>query len=292
MDSSTGTIIVVSIFAIIVIFSFMIYQQHGEAEIKIFGISLKTKGSNEKSQPKPAISAKDIVSREGGLLADDATGQGIEVEKVNVKDDVLLSSNNSSQKVNKMQSTTEQSDHATLTAQMMSAGGNITIQQFVGGQTSLPQELDFFIKQIGLENIRENNFTKSQFEAYSEVWKSLQGLRIAGDDLWEKASHENVIAFAERLRETSKFVYEGEIFFDDKDRDNLLEVLRCFGQYRIGKMELIDIRTKRELEESIESEKEFESVVTEKIKRNYKNKTLYEQLLEKIRVSFKKRLSN
>jgi hypothetical protein len=184
MDTSTVTIIVVIIFALIAIFSFVVYQQRGEAEIKILGMSLKIKGSNEIPQSKPAISAKDITSREGGLMADDGTGQGIEVEKVNVKDDVLLSSNNSLPKISKMKSITEEPAQGALTAQMISAGGDITIQQFVGSQTSLTQELAFFIKQIGLENIRENNFAKSQFEAYSQVWKSLQGLRIAGDDLW------------------------------------------------------------------------------------------------------------
>lgn len=102
MDTATVTIIVVIIFALIAIFSFVVYQQRGEVEIKILGMSLKIKGSNEIPQSKPAISAKDIVSREGGLLADDGTGQGIEVEKVNVKDDVLLVQQHISQNENKI----------------------------------------------------------------------------------------------------------------------------------------------------------------------------------------------
>lgn len=282
-----------SIFAIIAIFSFVVYQQRGEAEIKLFGMSLKIKGSNEKPQPKPAIAAKDIISREGGLLADDGTGQGIEIEKVDVKDDVLLSSNNSPQKVNKPQASIEHPVHATLNAQTLSAGGNITIQQFVGGQASFAQELEFFIKQIGLENVRENNFAKSQFEAYCNAWKSLQGLRVAGDDLWETASQENIVVYAKRLREATTTVREGEIFLEDKDRADLNKVLREFTHFRLGKVELIQIRSKRDIEEnSYISEEQIERDVAWQIQENYKYKIQYEQLLEKIRVSFKRRLSS
>lgn len=291
MDTATVTIIIVIIFALIAIFSFVVYQKSGEAEIKVLGMSLKIKGSNEIPQSKPAISAKDIVSREGGLLADDGTGQGIEIEKVNVKDDVLLSSNNPSQNTNKRPVNVDQP--ATLNAQMVSAGGNITIQQFVGGQASLAQELEFFIKSIGLEKIRENKFAKSQFEAYCNAWKSLQGLRVAGDDLWEIASQENVIVFAKRLREAKTIVREEEIFLEDKDREDLNKVLRDFMNFRLGKVELIEIRSKRDIEKySYMSEEQIEREVSRQIQENYKYKIQYEQLLEKIRVSFKRRLSS
>ncbi|MBI5294048.1 MAG: hypothetical protein HY869_01130 [Chloroflexi bacterium] len=291
MDTATLTIIIVIIFALIAIFSFVVYQKRGEAEIKVLGMSLKIKGSNEIPHSKPAISAKDIVSREGGLLADDGTGQGIEIEKVNVKDDVLLSSNNPPQNMNKRPVNVDQP--VTLNAQMVSAGGNITIQQFVGGQASLAQELEFFIKSIGLEKIRENKFAKSQYEAYCNAWKSLQGLRVAGDDLWEIASQENVIVFAKRLREAKTIVREEEIFLEDKDREDLNKVLQEFMNFRLGKVELIEIRSKRDIEKySYMSEEEIEREVSRQIQKNYKYKIQYEQLLEKIRVSFKRRLSS
>lgn len=293
MDTATVTIIVVIIFALVAIFSFIAYQQRGEAEIKILGMSLKTRGSNEIPQSKPAISAKDIVSREGGLLADDGTGQGIEIEKVNVKDDVLLSSNKSTQNENKIPMNVGYPMSATLNAQMMNAGGNITIQQFVGGHASLAQELEFFIKQIGLENVRENNFAKSQFEAYCNAWKSLQGLRVAGDDLWEIASQENVVVFAERLREAKTIVGEGDIFFEDKDRKDLIHVLQELRRFRLGKIELIRIRSKSDIEkESYMTPDQVDRAITRQIQENYRFKTQYEQLLENIRISFKKRLSN
>jgi hypothetical protein len=285
LDSSTVTVLVVVIFALIVIFSFVVYQQRGEAEIKIFGISLKIKGSNETPPAKPAISAKDITSREGGLIANDGTGNGIEVEKVNVKDDVLLSSNKPSQA-----SSNPQSFPNTLSASAMTAGGDITIQQFIGNQIPLPQQLEFFVRQIGLENIRTSNFANSQFQVYCDIWKSLQALRVAGDDLWKKVSDENLITYAEQLRKTTRFVQEGEIFFDDQDREQLLDILTEFQQYRLGKMRLAEIRTKIEVQKNIYAIIGVQQVERQ-IERNRENKLRYENMLDQVRVSFKARVS-
>lgn len=290
MDTATVTIFVVIIFALIAIFSFVVYQKRGEAEIRILGMSLKLKGSNEIQQSKPSISAKNITSREGGLLADDGTGQGIEAENINVKDDVLLTSHNTAQDSSKKTSSIEQ---PALNAQMMTAGGNITIQQFVGGNASLAQELAFFIKQIGLESVQERSFAKSQFEAYCNAWKSLQGLRVAGDDLWELATEENIVVFAQRLREAKTTILEGEVFFTDKDREDLLKILERFLNFRLGKARLIEIRSKGDiLIFSLSSIEGIKEEISSQIKRNYEYKIQYEQLLENIRVSFKRILSS
>jgi len=277
MDTSTVTIIVVIIFALIAIFSFVVYQQRGEAEIKILGMSLKIKGSNEIPQPKPAISAKDVISREGGLLANDDTGLGIEVEKIDVKDDVLLSSSQSPRK-----DTTQNSNipHTqTLAAQALTAGGNITIQQFTGGQLPIAEQLDFFFRNIGLDISQANKFKNAQFETYSNVWKSLQSLRLAGDDLWKKADLDNLEKFRDELYRTTSVVRDGEIFFEDVDRENLLRVLNAFDDYFFGKMGLLDYSFHEEL-------------ITQQVSRNKKFKVRYEELLENIRISFRKRLSS
>lgn len=277
MDTSTVTIIVVIIFALIAIFSFVVYQQRGEAEIKILGMSLKIKGSNEIPQPKPTISAKDIISREGGLLANDDTGQGIEVEKVDVKDDVLLSSSQSPRKKATQNSNIPYAH--TLAAQGLTAGGNITIQQFTGGQLPIAEQLEFFFRNIGLDFSHANKFKNAQFETYSNVWKSLQSLRLAGDDLWKKADLDNLEKFRNELYQTTSVVKNGEIFFEDVDRENLLRVLNAFDDYFFGKMGLLDYSFNEEL-------------ITKQVSKNKIYKVRYEELLENIRISFRKRLSS
>ena len=299
MDSGTMIIVVASIFAIVAVAGFFYYRQSGETEIKLpFGMSIKISGSNAKQPPNPGISAKEIKSREGGLLAEETTGRGIEVEKVDVKDDVLLSSSRPLAK-DQVQNRNSQFPN-TLSAQALSAGGDITIQQFVGSQVSLAQQLEFFAGNIGLENIRASNFANSQFKAYSDVWKSLQALRLAGDDLWNQASVENFFVFTEQLRKTTTVVREGEIFFEDDDRERLTDILKQFGRYRMGKNRLINIRSKGDLFEEYpytdEHEKEYldkliKESIQEQVNRNRQIKIEYERLLDTIRISFKTRLS-
>src|SRR3989337_970318 len=67
---------------------------------------------------------------------------------------------------------------------------NITIQQFVAGVVSLESQLEYFGREIGLSNIRAARYANSQYEAYCDVWKSLQALRLAGADLWGTATSE------------------------------------------------------------------------------------------------------
>ncbi len=293
MDTTTAVIIVIAVFALIVVAAFWRYRQRGGAEINgPFGTKLKVQASNDPPIQKAGISAKGITSREGGVLAEETLGRGIEAENVDAKDDVLLSSSHSPQQTNRPPSTAEPSLGATLSAQVLSAGGNITIQQFVGGQVPLAEQLSFFIKHIGLENIRASNFASAQFEAYSNVWKNLQALRLAGDDLWEEASRENLLRFAEQLRKTLSVAREGEIFFDEKDRESLLEILHEFGGFRLGKLRLIEIRSRQEFEHYAREGLVSERMVVRQIEENYEYKVKYEGLVERIRISFKKRLSN
>lgn len=180
--------------------------------------------------------------------------------------------------------------------QMYIAGNSISIQQFISKQTPLAEQLEFFSKQIGLQSMRSSNYANSQFEAYCRAWKSLQSLRLAADSMWEKASTENLMNFSKQKRRTLLVVREGEVFFDEQDRQSLLRVLDSFGEFHLGKKQLIDFRSKQELDHYIQDEigslEEAEILITERIQDNRRLKMEYESLLEKIRISFKKRLSS
>lgn len=171
---------------------------------------------------------------------------------------------------------------------------DITIQQFVGNQVTLAQQLAFFSQQIGLTNPRQD-FAKSQFESYSDVWKSLQALRLAGDDLWAKATGDNLIQFAKQLRTTTRVTREGEIFFEPTDRQQLLDVLGAFEDFQIGKQRLVDFRSKLDIErfsrEGSLPRKHLEAFIADQIEANRRYMNSYEQILDKVRESFNKRLS-
>ncbi len=118
-------------------------------------------------------------------------------------------------------------------------------------------------------------------------WKSLQALRILGDDLWKKASSENVAKFAKQLRMTKQLVMENELFFEIQDHQSLQHVLRAFSSFEIGKGRLANIYTRSD----VESEGYNSGYIPEVIESNRKYKIQYENILATICVSFKQRLT-
>jgi LPXTG-motif cell wall-anchored protein len=95
MDS-TVVIVVIGLFALIVIAAFLVFRRRGKVKIKgPFGMGLDVDVSNEPEPAPPAVEVSDARSREGGLLAEDRTGRGATVERVDTKDDILVSSESS-----------------------------------------------------------------------------------------------------------------------------------------------------------------------------------------------------
>lgn len=236
------------------------------------------------------INAKGIRSREGGMRADERTGSCIDVEDIDARNDVILSSSDA--QIPLPSNVSGMSPTSNLAAQALSAGGNITIQQFVGNQATLAEQLAYFVQQIGITNPRQD-YAKSQFEAYCNAWKSLQALRLAGDDLWERASEDNLLSFADQLRSAKQTAHEGEIFFEEKDLSHLNKVLNSFSRFRLGKASLLKIRSKRDLQEIVDHFRirDLEKEVAWQIQRNHSYKLEYEKILEEIRKSFKRKLS-
>jgi hypothetical protein len=93
VDTTTAVVIVVVVLAALAVGLLIRFRQRGRIELSgPFGTGLKAEGSNDNIQPAVGIRANKIVSREGGIVADDGTGRGVDVTDVNAKDDVLLSS--------------------------------------------------------------------------------------------------------------------------------------------------------------------------------------------------------
>ena len=65
-----------------------------------------------------------------------------------------------------------------------------------------------------------------------------------------------------------------------------------FGSFRLGKQRLIEIRSMENFKEDVKQGYLPFEQVTRQIEKNHKYKVRYEELLEKIRISFKKRLSS
>lgn len=93
MDTTTGAVIIVIVLALVAVGLFLRFRQRGRIELSgPFGTGLKAEGSNDNPQQVVGIRANKVISREGGVVADDATGRGVDATDINARDDVLLSS--------------------------------------------------------------------------------------------------------------------------------------------------------------------------------------------------------
>jgi hypothetical protein len=235
------------------------------------------------------VRAYDVKSRRGNIYATDSTGRGVDAERLTAEGDINLSSrepDQSSSSATLLTPAERMFEHFGLSAERMLAGGNITIQQFLNNQLSPTQQLEFFKQQIGIPNVRSTNYVNAQFEAYCSVWKTLQALKYAGDALWRQATTENLAHFAAQWHRTKLTVDEGGIFFEEEHHQSLLHLLKKFGEYNDGKMKVVQIRSQQDAKWG------NPDLLRQQIDRNWHYKVEYEQLLEKIRVSFRERLSN
>lgn len=181
--------------------------------------------------------------------------------------------------------------------------GNVTVAQYVGGQLPLELQLAFFGSEIGMRSIRAAKFESAKFEAYSDTWKSLQALDLAADDLWETANPENLLKFVRQLRDTQLVVQQGELYFDESDRSSLLRLMERMGDYRLGKERLVRLyaahdrpEQKEYLIERIRQEwnslEDWATSIPQQIRSNGEYRREYQNMLEKIRISFRRRLAH
>jgi hypothetical protein len=178
-------------------------------------------------------------------------------------------------------------------AQVIVTGGqNVTInaapQQPINDKIvyaeSLQQQAELFQKVLG-ENIRQNFFWKAKVEAYSEAWRILQTVRVVGDSLWEKASQENILAFAGALKSATNVVQNDAIFFEKDEYQELLKLVDEFKHFHVGKERIIELRSNAHLDAHQIRE------IQRQVDRNRAIKEKYESLLDQIMESFRTRLS-
>lgn len=92
MDSSTMTILVIVIFALVALAAFMRFGRRVKVGIKgPGGIGLDVDASNEPAPLSPGVRIHDVKSRSGGLTAMDQTGR-VDVERAEVEKDINVTS--------------------------------------------------------------------------------------------------------------------------------------------------------------------------------------------------------
>ena len=90
----TTTIVVIAIFACIVVAAFLVFRSRVIVVIKsLFGsVSIDASNPPPAAPPAPGVVIEDAKTTRGGILAEDETGKGAAVRRVEAQGDILASS--------------------------------------------------------------------------------------------------------------------------------------------------------------------------------------------------------
>ncbi len=154
-------------------------------------------------------------------------------------------------------------------------------------KASQDKQLELF--RTSLESIKAHNnkFTSVQFEAYNTLWCALVDLNTCADDLWDSASHENLITFNESLRKASTLIQKSRVFLEDQHYRQLREIMSVFSNYKSGKQKLFSIRSENDLQDKSMDKLRRE---LDQIENNSFFRSSYKSLLDQIADSLKTQL--
>jgi hypothetical protein len=145
-----------------------------------------------------------------------------------------------------------------------------------------------FRSALQLQNTQQQRISNEKWELYMGVWGSLQDIKTLGDRLWERVSIDEVGKFLNALAAVRVAVNRGRLILQDDHYIRINELLDVFGDYQVGKMRLIEIRTNNELRENFDAGGEAD--IHGQIRQNGALRAEYQSLLDAIAVQFKNEL--
>lgn len=92
-----------------------------------------------------------------------------------------------------------------------------------------------------IKNSKER-FNAKQFELYNILWSSLIDLKISADDLWHSATIKKLKFFSNKLFRARLSIEKSSLLLEDKHYKKLIDIIRKFENYKIGKEKLIDLK--------------------------------------------------
>lgn len=99
------------------------------------------------------------------------------------------------------------------------------------------------IEKYKNELLKTARYSEYQFKLYNELWVSLYDLRNAAENLWEHADRKSLQVFTEQLNKTKLAVGRNSLLIEEQHYENLNTLLNRFGEFQIGKRNLISVRS-------------------------------------------------
>lgn len=137
--------------------------------------------------------------------------------------------------------------------------------------------------QAQLDVIKQSTlrYSDKQFYHYSKLWSSLLDLRLLADKLWESATSQNLDSFSKQLKATWNEIERASLFIEDSHYLELMELVRFFSEYEVGKSKLIMFRQNQPF-----SQLDIDTMIAE----NAVMKIRFEQVILLVKADLKKQI--
>jgi hypothetical protein len=145
------------------------------------------------------------------------------------------------------------------------------------------KEIEAYKNQLEIMKQASLRYSTQQFDLYNKLWRSLHGLKIASDNLWNEANAGNLFTFSRLLSEAINEIEQSSLLIEDTHYLEMHKLLDELGEYRLGKVKIIDLHRKRD---------EFLQIndITHWTNHNLNSKLKFENLLEEIRKELKQQI--
>lgn len=106
-------------------------------------------------------------------------------------------------------------------------------------------ELEKIKSQLQIENQKQqlmfSMYFEGQFKLYNDLWLALSELQDEVDKLWEEASKSNLRSFIKAIQQAKRQIKNSAILIEQEHYEQIMNNLKAFEDYRIGKERLINI---------------------------------------------------
>jgi len=122
-------------------------------------------------------------------------------------------------------------------------------------------------------------YFEGQFKIYNNLWLSLVNLENEVDKLWQSATNTNLSSFVKAIQKAKKQIKDSALLIEKEHYTQILENLKSFEDYRIGKETLIEHRNYNSIDEN-----EIKNLIRDNGTQREQITLFINDMLEKMRV--------
>lgn len=106
----------------------------------------------------------------------------------------------------------------------------------------LTKQLESYKSQLDVLKATTLKYNDRQFELYLDLWKNLQELKFASEDLWQEANKRNLKKFQVALTKSDRQIEVSSILIESNHYSELRQIISKLKEYDFGKQKLIESR--------------------------------------------------